>query len=87
MNTKQIIEKSIEEFNKSQNKFQIINKNDFELIGENSPLDSLAIVNFLTILENKIFEEINIKKDVVNEVFNSKKEKLYIKDLFLILDS
>ena len=43
--------------------------------------------NFLTILENKIFEEINIKKDVVNEVFNSKKEKLYIKDLFLILDN
>ena len=86
MDIEKIIDESIIEFNKSQSKYRIKNSEDFELIGENSSLDSLAIVNFLTIIENQVFKNINIKKDIVNKIFNDKKEKLYIKDLFLILE-
>ena len=62
MNIIQTLNQSIIEFNKSQDKFKIINDESFELIGQNSLLDSMAIVNFLLLLENKIFENHNIKK-------------------------
>lgn len=86
MNIKQTIDQSIIEFNKSQNKFEIVNDENFELIGQNSPLDSMAIVNFLLLLENKIFENHNIKKDLMNEIFINTKEKLNIKDLISTLN-
>jgi len=86
MNIMQTIDQSIIEFNKSQNKFKIINDENFELIGQSSPLDSMAIINFLSLLENKLFKNHNIKKDLMNEIFIVKKEKLSIKNLFLILD-
>jgi len=82
----QTIDQAIIEFNKSQNKFKIINDENFELIGQNSPLDSMAIINFLSLLENKLFKNHNIKKNLMHEIFIVKKEKLSIKNLFLILD-
>jgi len=86
MNIMQTIDQAIIEFNKSQNKFKIINDENFELIGQNSPLDSMAIINFLSLLENKLFKNHNIKKNLMHEIFIVKKEKLSIKNLFLILD-
>ena len=53
MDIKETVNNSITEFNKSQNKFKIQNIDNFELIGQNSALDSMAIVNFLTLLEKK----------------------------------
>ena len=82
----QTIDQAIIEFNKSQNKFKIINDENFELIGQSSPLDSMAIINFLSLLENKLFKNHNIKKNLMHEIFIVKKEKLSIKNLFLILD-
>ncbi len=86
MNIIQTLNQSIIEFNKSQDKFKIINDESFELIGQNSLLDSMAIVNFLLLLENKIFENHNIKKNLMNDVFINGKEKLNIKSLVLILN-
>ena len=79
MDIKQTIDKSIAEFNKSQKKFQIQNNYNFELIGQNSPLDSMAIVNFLLLLEKKLFKDLNIKINLMDKVFIAKKEKLNIK--------
>ena len=86
MNIIQTLNQSIIEFNKSQDKFKIINDENFELIGQNSLLDSMAIVNFLLLLENKIFENHNIKKNLMNDVFIDGKGKLNIKSLVLILN-
>jgi|TARA_B110000444_G_C18669006_1_gene514394 hypothetical protein len=86
MNIIQTLNQSIIEFNKSQDKFKIINDESFELIGQNSLLDSMAIVNFLLLLENKIFENHNIKKNLMNDVFINGKGKLNIKSLVLILN-
>lgn len=86
MNIIQTLNQSIIEFNKSQDKFKIINDESFELIGQNSLLDSMAIVNFLLLLENKIFENHNIKKNLMNDVFIDGKGKLNIKNLVLILN-
>ena len=86
MNIIQTLNQSIIEFNKSQYKFKIINDESFELIGQNSLLDSMAIVNFLLLLENKIFENHNIKKNLMNDVFINGKGKLNIKSLVLILN-
>jgi len=87
MDIKQTIDKSIAEFNKSQKKFQIQNNYNFELIGQNSPLDSMAIVNFLLLLEKKLFKDLNIKINLMDKVFIAKKEKLNIKDLISILEN
>ena len=86
MNIIQTLNQSIIEFNKSQDKFKIINDESFELIGQNSLLDSMAIVNFLLLLENKIFENHNIKKNLMNDVFINGKGKVNIKSLVLILN-
>ena len=45
MDIKEAVDSSIKEFNKSQDKFKIQNIDNFELIGQNSTLDSMAIVN------------------------------------------
>ena len=87
MDIKEIIDKSIIEFNKSQNKFQIQNKHNFELIGQNSTLDSMAIINFLMLLEKKLLKDLNIKINLMDKVFIEKKEKLDIKDLISILEN
>ena len=50
MDIKEAIDSSIKEFNKSQDKFKIQNIDNFELIGRDSTLDSMAIVNFLMLL-------------------------------------
>ena len=85
MDIKKAVDKSIIEFNKSQNKFQIQNIDNFELIGKNSTLDSMAIVNFLMVLEKRLIKDLNIKINLMDRVFIEKKEKLSIKDLILIL--
>ena len=87
MDIKEAVDSSIKEFNKSQNKFKIQNIDNFELIGQNSTLDSMAIVNFLMLLERKLLEDLNIKINLMDKVFLEKKEKLNIKDLVLILES
>ena len=87
MDIKEAVDSSIKEFNKSQNKFKIENIDNFELIGQNSTLDSMAIVNFLMLLEKKLLKDLNIKINLMDKVFLEKKEKLNIKDLVSILES
>ena len=87
MDIKETVNNSITEFNKSQNKFKIQNIDNFELIGQNSTLDSMAIVNFLMLLEKKLLKDLNIKINLMDKVFLEKKEKLNIKDLVSILES
>ena len=87
MDIKETVNNSITEFNKSQNKFKIQNINNFELIGQNSALDSMAIVNFLTLLEKKLLKDLNIEINLMDKVFLKKKEKLNIKDLVSILEN
>ena len=85
MKIEETIEQSIHEFNKSQNKYRIINNESFELIGQNSTLDSLAIINFFSILEDKIFSNHAIKKDLIKEVFIQQNKKVDLKRITLIL--
>ena len=85
MDIKKIIDESIIEFNKSQSKFKITNSDNFELIGQNSSLDNMAIVEFLVLLEKKLNKELNLKIDLVNKIFSSERDKLFIKDLISIL--
>ena len=87
MDIKEAVDSSIKEFNKSQDKFKIQNIDNFELIGQNSTLDSMAIVNFLMLLEKKLLKDLNIKINLIDKVFLEKKEKLNIKDLVSILES
>ena len=87
MDIKEAIDSSIKEFNKSQDKFKIQNIDNFELIGRDSTLDSMAIVNFLMLLEKKLLKDLNIKINLMDKVFLKKKEKLNIKDLVSILES
>ena len=87
MDIKEAVDSSIKEFNKSQDKFKIQNIDNFELIGQNSTLDSMAIVNFLMLLEKKLLKDLDIKINLMDKVFLEKKEKLNIKDLVSILES
>ena len=87
MDIKEAIDSSIKEFNKSQDKFKIQNIDNFELIGRDSTLDSMAIVNFLMLLEKKLLKDLNIEINLMDKVFLKKKEKLNIKDLVSILES
>ena len=87
MDIKEAVDSSIKEFNKSQNKFEIQNIDNFELIGKNSTLDSMAIVDFLMLLEKKLLKDLNIEMNLMDKVFLKKKEKLNIKDLVSILET
>ena len=87
MDIKEAIDSSIKEFNKSQDKFKIQNIDNFELIGRDSTLDSMAIVNFLMLLEKKLLKDLNIEMNLMDKVFLKKKEKLNIKDLVSILET
>tara|TARA_B100000965_G_scaffold350546_1_gene324499 strand:+ start:982 stop:1251 length:270 start_codon:yes stop_codon:yes gene_type:complete len=81
MEINKIIEITIDEFNKSQNEYEINNKPEFLLIGNESSLDSLANVNFLTKLEKNIFKHKNKEIDLINKIFLIKKDKINLKDL------
>jgi|TARA_B110000914_G_scaffold202224_1_gene195010 hypothetical protein len=85
MKIEETIEQSIHEFNKSQNKYKIINNENFELIGQNSLLDSLAIVSFFSVLEDKILSNHGIKRDLMKEVFIQQDEMIDLKKITLIL--
>lgn len=81
MDIKKIIYVSIDEFNNSQNQYEIYKKNDFLLLGEGSALDSLAIVNFLTKLDKNIFKEFKKDLDLMNKIFSRHENKFTLLDL------
>jgi len=81
MEINKIIEITIKEFNNSQSEYEINNKVDFLLIGNESSLDSLANVNFLTKLEKNIFKHNKKEIDLINKIFLIKKDNIYLKDL------
>ena len=81
MEINKIIEITIKEFNNSQSEYEINNKVDFLLIGNESSLDSLANVNFLTKLEKNIFKHKKKEIDLINKIFLIKKDNIYLKDL------
>tara|TARA_B100000242_G_C42785894_1_gene365699 strand:- start:296 stop:565 length:270 start_codon:yes stop_codon:yes gene_type:complete len=85
MELDKIIFKTIDDFNNSQDQFEIEKKDEFIIIGSGSALDSLASVNFFTRLEKNISQNFKKEVDIINNVFSIKKDKLTIKDLILFL--
>mgnify|MGYP001460503237 CR=1 FL=1 len=81
MEINEIIKITIEEFNNSQSEYEIYNKKKFLLIGNESSLDSLANVNFLTKLEKNIYKHKKKELDLINEIFLLKKDNIYLEDL------
>ena len=53
MELDKIVFKAVDDFNNSQNQFKIEKTDDYIIIGNESVLDSLAIVNFFSSLEKK----------------------------------
>ncbi len=52
---KKIIEDAIKEINKQlPNKKNISSKEDFEILGSKSNFDSMALINFILIVEEKL---------------------------------
>lgn len=85
MDIQKIINASIDEFNSSQDQYEIYKKNDFLLLGEGSALDSLAIVNFLTKLDKNIFRESKKDIDLINKIFSHQENKFTLLDLEKLL--
>lgn len=85
MDIQKIINASIDEFNSSQDQYEIHKKNDFLLLGEGSALDSLAIVNFLTKLDKNIFKESKKDLDLMNKIFSRQENKFTLLDLEKLL--
>lgn len=85
MELDKIFFKTIDDFNNSQNQFEIEKKDDFVIIGNGSVLDSLASVNFFTRLEKNISQNFKKEIDIINNVFSIKKDKITIKDLIIFL--
>ena len=85
MDIKKIINASIDEFNSSQNQYEIYKNNEFLLLGEGSALDSLAIVNFLTKLEKNIFKKFKKDLDLMNKIFSNQENKFTLLDLEKLL--
>lgn len=85
MKLDKVIFKTIDDFNNSQDQFEIEKKDEFIIIGSGSALDSLASVNFFTRLEKNISQNFKKEVDIINNVFSIKKDKVTIKDLILFL--
>ena len=85
MDFEKIIFDTIDEFNKSQNQFEIEKNINFSLIGGSSPLDSLALVNYLTRLEKNLYKKLNREFDIINGIFKIKKNNVAISDLIKFL--
>ena len=76
---------TVDDFNNSQNQFEIEKKDDFVIIGNGSVLDSLASVNFFTRLEKNISQNFKKEIDIINNIFSIKNDKITIKDLIIFL--
>ena len=61
-----IISKVIEQINKDLN-VDFLKNNISDIIGGNSPLDSLGVISFLLELENKIEDTYDLEITLVNE--------------------
>ena len=85
MELDRIFFKTVDDFNNSQNQFEIEKKDDFVIIGNGSVLDSLASVNFFTRLEKNISQNFKKEIDIINNIFSIKKDKITIKDLIIFL--
>jgi len=81
MDIKKIITLTINEFNDSQTEYEISNENNFLLFGQESSLDSLAIVNFLTKLEKNIYKNLSKEVDILNNIFSQNKDKITLSEL------
>lgn len=85
MNLENIFYKTIDEFNHSQNEYEIEKDDSFLIIGDGSALDSLAIVNFFTRLEKNYFKILKKEIDIINNIFSLNKEKITLKELLILL--
>ena len=65
-----IIEISINSINQQLN-LELVNSDDTEIIGDNSPLDSLGILTFVMEIEKNIEELLGLKISLVNDDFLS----------------
>ena len=85
MELDKIVFEAVDDFNNSQNQFKIEKTDDYIIIGNESVLDSLAIVNFFSNVEKKILDNSKKEIDIINSIFSIKKDKVTIKDLILFL--
>jgi len=75
-----LIYKSIDEVNKLNKKYKLSKKNDDPLIGRNSKLDSLGLVNLILNIERNIEEKFSLPLILANEKAMSQ-EKSPFKDI------
>ncbi len=85
MEFKEIINKTIDEFNNSQKDHKIDKNPSFLIAGDGSSLDSLACINFLSRLEKNIKKNFNKEVDITNKIFSENTIKFSIIDLENIL--
>ena len=86
---KQIIDESVSEINKQLPQENSINHDtDFEILGSKSNFDSMAIINFILFIEEKIKfkykKNINLLNSIMEQVDHEKKYKL--SDLYKDID-
>jgi len=75
-NFDKIISEVIEQINKDLN-VDILKNNNSDIIGGNSPLDSLGVISFLLELENKIEDTYDLEITLVNDsVLNEEQSPL-----------
>ena len=76
MDLEKIFYNTIDEFNNSQNEYEIEKDESFLIIGSGSALDSLELLIFFTRLEKNFFFKILKKEiDIINNIFSLNKEK------------
>ena len=86
---KQIIDESISEINKQLPQENSIDRDiDFEILGSNSNFDSMAIINFILFIEEKIKfkykKNLNLLNSIMEKVDDKKKYRL--SDLYKDID-
>ena len=80
----------IDSFNKSLNlKKKLKKKIKFEIIGNESKLDSLDLVTFFTKIEDLFYKEFKVKIKLLDEYFNFNNKKKFktLGDLIKILEN
>ena len=70
----EIINKSVDEVNKLNKKYKLSKKVSAPLIGPNSNLDSLGLVNFILNIEKNIEEKFSLSLVLANEKAMSQKK-------------
>ena len=85
---KKIIEDAIKEINKQlPNKKNISSKEDFEILGSKSNFDSMALINFILIVEEKLKSKkkgnLNLLNYLMEQMNSGKSYKIsnFIKDI------